>query len=80
MNREEENQLILIASRWEAVCAALDGKELSDSMLSFPEVRKAYDLYTSSQQSNSAKCIHEWIGLYGHHAVYECKKCGKLRR
>ena len=27
------------------------------------------------QQKDSVNCKHEWIGLYGHPAAYECKKC-----
>jgi len=45
MTRDEENRLLEIAARWEAVCGALEGKEPSDFMQSFPEVRRAYDLY-----------------------------------
>jgi hypothetical protein len=45
MNRDEESRLIMIAARWEAVCEALKGKEPSDFMLSFPEVRRVWDLY-----------------------------------
>ena len=44
MTREEENQLIEIAARYEAMCQALDGEEPSDFMLSFPEVRRVWDL------------------------------------
>ena len=44
MTREEENQLIEIAARWEAVCDVLDGEEVSDFMMSFPEVRQVADL------------------------------------
>ena len=44
MTREEENQLIEIAARWEAVCAVLDGEVVSDFMMSFPEVRRVADL------------------------------------
>ena len=43
MTREEENQLIFIAARWEAVCDVLDGEEVSDFMMSFPEVRRVRD-------------------------------------
>jgi hypothetical protein len=39
----EYSELVLIASRWEAMCELLDGKEVSDFMLSFPEVRKLAD-------------------------------------
>ena len=44
MTREEENQLIEIAARWEAVCDVLDGEDVSDFMMSFPEVRQVADL------------------------------------
>ena len=44
MKENNENaELILVASRWEAMCELLDGKEVSDFMLSFPEVRKLAD-------------------------------------
>lgn len=39
----EYSELVLIASRWEAMLELLDGKEVSDFMLSFPEVRKLAD-------------------------------------
>ena len=42
--REQESQLIEIASRWEWICAILDGEEVSDFALSFPEVRQVADL------------------------------------
>jgi hypothetical protein len=48
-DREQENHLIMIAARWEAICNILDGEEPSDFMLSFPEVRQVFDLYNSSQ-------------------------------
>ena len=44
MTREEENQLIEIAARWVAIREILDGDEPSDFMLSFPEVRRVWDL------------------------------------
>ena len=54
MNRTEENKLIEVASRWESMCDLLDGKEVSDFMLSFPEVRQLADLIQSSQQTIEA--------------------------
>lgn len=61
MEREKENTLLMIASRWEAICDVLDGNEPSDFMMSFPEVRQVADLYVFSQQSVQAdaemKCI-----------------------
>ena len=33
-----------------------------------------------SPNTKSSQCDHEWIGLYGHPAVFECKKCKLLRR
>ena len=41
---EEYSGLVLVASRWEAMCELLDGKEVSDFMLSFPEVRQVSDM------------------------------------
>lgn len=44
MTRDEENKLIEIASRWQWMCELLEGLEVSDFALSFPEVRKLDDL------------------------------------
>jgi hypothetical protein len=44
MNRDEENTLVMIAARWEWMCDLLDGQEVSDFALSFPEVRQLADL------------------------------------
>ena len=44
ITREKENELLMIATRWEAICDLLDGKEVSEFDLSFPEVRKVADL------------------------------------
>ena len=36
---------------------------------------------TASQPEDSAGiCDHEWIGLYGHPAAFECSKCKALCR
>jgi hypothetical protein len=59
MDREKENQLILIASRWEAICDILDGKEASDFMVSFPEVRQVADLYAAYKQAVEADAEHQ---------------------
>ena len=40
----EYSELILIASRWEAICQLIKGEEVSDFMLSFPEVRQVSDM------------------------------------
>jgi len=40
----EYAELIGIASRWEAICELLRGEEVSDFMLSFPEVRQVSDM------------------------------------
>ena len=45
MTKEYETQLIEIAARWEAICRILDGEEVSDFMMSYPEVRQVADLY-----------------------------------
>ena len=34
----------------------------------------------STEQINEADCKYEWIGLHGHPAAFECKKCGKLSK
>lgn len=44
MTRDQENKLIEIASRWEWMRDLLDGKEVSDFALSFPEVQKLDDI------------------------------------
>lgn len=44
MTRDEENQLIEIAPRWQWICGLLEGNEVSDFALSFPEVRRIDDL------------------------------------
>ena len=49
IGREKYNELIMIASRWEAICDILDGDEASDFMLSFPEVQQVADLYDASK-------------------------------
>ncbi|MFH1999800.1 MAG: hypothetical protein ABIK28_08970 [Planctomycetota bacterium] len=41
---ETNNQLIMIASRWEWMCNLLEGEEVSDFALSFPEIRKLDDI------------------------------------
>lgn len=30
--------------------------------------------------SADAECQHDWVGLHGHPAALECKRCGALRR
>ena len=50
MTREEENQLIEIAARHDAILQILDGEEPSDFMLSFWEVRTVYDLMKGDYQ------------------------------
>ena len=40
----EYSELIAIAARWEAICELLRGEEVSDFMLSFPEVRQVSDM------------------------------------
>jgi len=44
MTSDEENKLIEIASRWQWICYLLDGKQISDFALSFPEIRKLDDI------------------------------------
>lgn len=52
MNREKENELLLIACRWEAINNILNGKEPSNFMILFPEVRKVFDLYHLAKQND----------------------------
>ena len=41
---DDDEYSISIAARWEAICALLRGEEVSDFMLSFPEVRQVSDM------------------------------------
>jgi len=50
MDKKEENKLITIAARWEAICDILNGNEPSDFMFSFPEVRQVAELYNLFQK------------------------------
>lgn len=50
MDREKENELILIATRWEAICDILNGEEPCDFLMSFPEVRQVADLYEDQNE------------------------------
>ena len=52
MNRDKENELIEIASRWEWMCELLDMKEVSDFALSFPEVRELDDIMRPWREAN----------------------------
>jgi len=52
MTSDEENKLIEIASRWQWICDLLDGKQISDFALSFPEVRKLDDIMTAYRQKD----------------------------
>lgn len=55
MKREEENTLIMIAARWEWMCNLLDGQEVSDFALSFPEVRQLADLIAKKEVGNDRR-------------------------
>ena len=44
IDEDEYSELMVIASKWEAICALLRGEEVSDFMLSFPEVRQVSDM------------------------------------
>jgi len=48
----EYSELVIIASRWESMCELLDGKEVSDFMLSFPEVRKLADFIATRSNTD----------------------------
>lgn len=52
MDRAKENELLMIASRWESICNLLDGEEVGDFMLSFPEVQQVQDLINLSKSVN----------------------------
>ena len=41
---DEYSELMVIVSKWEAICELLRGEEVSDFMLSFPEVRQVSDM------------------------------------
>ena len=38
------SELVLVSSKLEAICALLRGEEVSDFLLSFPEVRQVSDM------------------------------------
>ena len=38
------SELVLVSSKLEAICEVLRGEEVSDFMLSFPEVRQVSDM------------------------------------
>jgi len=44
ISEKEYSELISIAARWEAICELLNGEEVSDFMLSFPEVLQVSDM------------------------------------
>jgi hypothetical protein len=44
------------------------------------DARLFADALNQAQQEDSFDCKHEWIGLHGHPAAYECKKCRKLSK
>ena len=44
IDEDEYSELMVIASKWEAICELLRGEEVSDFMLSFPEVRQVSDM------------------------------------
>ena len=41
---DEYSELMVIASKWEAICEILRGEEVSDFLLGFPEVRQVSDM------------------------------------
>jgi hypothetical protein len=43
----EYSKLVEIAAKWEAVLALLNGEEVSDFMLSFPEINKLDEIIRS---------------------------------
>ena len=66
----------------------MPGMKLEDafSAKAIADIKKEYGwlLKQSFHQADPADakepCAHEWIGLYGHPAAFECRKCGALRR
>jgi len=50
-SHDVQNHYVMIASRWEAICYILEGKEPSDFMLSFPEVREVFDLINLKKEA-----------------------------
>ena len=56
MDREKENELIMVAARWEAICDILDGEEASGFMLSFPEVQRVADLCSTNTKKACTDC------------------------
>jgi len=59
MDRETKAELIAISAKWEAVCNILEGKEVADFLLSFPEVRQVADLYIDSRPAveDQRRCL-----------------------
>ena len=51
MTRDEENYLLLIASRWEWMTRLLNMEEVCDFALSFPEVRQLDDIMRPYRES-----------------------------
>lgn len=49
-----QTELILIAARWEAMCEIVEGKEVCDFTLSFPEVRACQALKVSSDSMKAS--------------------------
>jgi hypothetical protein len=55
MKEKRDKELIEIAARWEAICDILDGVEVNDFMLSYPEVRRVLDLWLASKTNQRRK-------------------------
>lgn len=53
VERKEHLRLINIAARWEAMCSLLDGEEVSDFMLSYPEIEKLDDIIAVGRKRKS---------------------------
>lgn len=69
-------------------CLCCEGPELMSKMELMSAINKdagkGYDIckrhLIAHAPDTKPQCDHEWVGLYGHPAVYECKKCKALRR
>ena len=79
MSNTTESKLIEIAARWDAICDILIGNEVSDFMMSFPEVNQVADLVSQQKDSADADkerpdCDYCGISIYSY-----CPRCGKKR-
>jgi hypothetical protein len=61
-DRTEESQKALMLARYEAICDVLDGIDPGDFMMSFPDVRKVYDLKYFYDHQDEKVVVHPITG------------------